>query len=552
MSMIRESKWAIILTVACVASYFFPLAILGHDAKVRVHDHLDSNVASIKAMLDRDLFLSSPLERTECVLGGVPRASLYGNYDLGVVVYALFGMTWGNLINQALIALIAWFGMHSLLWRVSKQLPLSHSLRWALSLFYSLLPFWSCNASVAGLPLLFSVLWRAHDNDLRVRDWFILISMPFYSSVVLVGIFVILLWFLIWLRLAATGRPAAKLFLGLSLYSLCSVLSHWPLLAKAVFSNDVSHRTQFLVDSDTFSSALGSTLKILTDGQDHAASLHVFFLPLIAVAGWIQWRKQTYAPLYRWILIFLVSTAVIYGFLRFDSFASMSDFIMKFVPVQLQRFHYLHPMAWVILFAVSSAIAISHWGPRGRLISFLSLPPAFALIIAEHPLIKYRNSPSIQQYYSPQLFDQMKSDIGLELVKSGCISIGIHPAVPLYNGLTCIDGYLPDFPLQHKLRFRKLIEPEIRNNRQLLEYFDNWGSRCYAFTCSLQRDFMISNDDDRVIPEPNFSWDIFRSMGGRWVLSSAAIDLDPASPLTLRGTYDHANSWRRVFLYEVE
>ena len=529
-----------------------PLALLGHDAQVRVHDHLDSNVASIKAMLDRGLFLGSPLERTECILGGVPRASLYGNYDLGVVVYALFGMTWGNLINQLLIALTAWCGMHSLLLRADKLIPLRPLLIWALSLFYSLLPFWSCNASVAGVPLLFTALWRAHDNNLRVRDWIILIGMPFYSSVVLVGVFVILLWSAIWLRLAVTGRPAARLFLGLSVYSLCSVLSHWPLLVKAVFSTDASHRTQFIVQSDTLSSALGSTMKILTDGQDHAASLHVFFLPIIALAGWIQWKKQSYSPLYRPVLVFLLSTAVLYGFLRFESLAFMSDFFMKFIPVQLQRFHYLHPMAWVVLFAVSSAIVISHWGPRGRLICFLSLAPAFALVIAEHPLIKYRNNPSIQQYYSPHLFDQMKSDVGPELTKSGCISIGLHPAVPLYNGLTCIDGYLPDFPLQHKLLFRKLIEPEIRNNRQLLQYFDNWGSRCYAFTCSLQRDFMISNDDDRVIPEPNFSWDIFRSMGGRWVLSSAAIDLEPGSPLTLRGTYDHANSWRRVFLYEVE
>ena len=48
-------------------------------------------------------------------------------------------------------------------------------------------------------------------------------------------------------------------------------------------------------------------------------------------------------------------------------------------------------------------------------------------------------------------------------------------------GIKVIDGYHSIYPLNYKIKFRKIIEKELENNNSLKKYYDNWGSRVYAF-----------------------------------------------------------------------
>ena len=64
---------------------------------------------------------------------------------------------------------------------------------------------------------------------------------------------------------------------------------------------------------------------------------------------------------------------------------------------------------------------------------------------------------------------------------SRLMSVGLDPMVAVMNDIKVIDGYHSIYPLNYKIKFRKIIEKELENNIKLKNYYDNWGSRVYAF-----------------------------------------------------------------------
>jgi hypothetical protein len=68
------------------------------------------------------------------------------------------------------------------------------------------------------------------------------------------------------------------------------------------------------------------------------------------------------------------------------------------------------------------------------------------------------------------------------IVKSSRVmSVGLDPMVAVMNDIKVIDGYHTIYPLDYKIKFRKIIEKELENNIILKNYYDHWGSRVYAF-----------------------------------------------------------------------
>ena len=111
---------------------------------------------------------------------------------------------------------------------------------------------------------------------------------------------------------------------------------------------------------------------------------------------------------------------------------------------------------------------------------------------------------------------------------SRTISIGLDPMTAVMNNIKVIDGYHNIYPLNYKIKFRKIIEKELEKNLVLKNYYDDWGCRVYAFYSdknnidlnfqsakTLGADYVISkfpikNNDLKIIcSECNNSDDIF-------------------------------------------
>jgi len=64
---------------------------------------------------------------------------------------------------------------------------------------------------------------------------------------------------------------------------------------------------------------------------------------------------------------------------------------------------------------------------------------------------------------------------------SRVMSVGLDPMIAVMNDIKVIDGYHTIYPLSYKMKFRKIIERELDKNVKLKNYYDQWGSRVYAY-----------------------------------------------------------------------
>ena len=78
------------------------------------------------------------------------------------------------------------------------------------------------------------------------------------------------------------------------------------------------------------------------------------------------------------------------------------------------------------------------------------------------------------------------------------------------NDINIIDGYHSMYPLTYKIKFRKIIENELSENRTAKNYYDQWGSRVYAFTRESKEDLI--------------NFDEAKKVGADYVLSKNAIN----------------------------
>lgn len=59
---------------------------------------------------------------------------------------------------------------------------------------------------------------------------------------------------------------------------------------------------------------------------------------------------------------------------------------------------------------------------------------------------------SYREYFSTELFDKIKEEIGYEGEKA--VAYGLDPGVLAYNGISTLDGVLSYYPLSYKEAFR--------------------------------------------------------------------------------------------------
>ena len=90
--------------------------------------------------------------------------------------------------------------------------------------------------------------------------------------------------------------------------------------------------------------------------------------------------------------------------------------------------------------------------------------------------IHYRvihHTPTFQEFYAEELFQEIDQFIGLPKSSYRVASIGLHPAVSQYNGFYTLDTYNNFYPLTYKYEFRKIITKELEKSGVLRRYLTN-------------------------------------------------------------------------------
>lgn len=548
-SFLSKSPNQIALGLFCVFIYYLPFLYLGEDSTLVIHDNLDSTLSWVKMLLDNSLVFAPALEPVNQAFNGLPKFALYGTIDLSLLWFYLFGMYKGYIINKILLSFVGFIGMYLLL---NRHLINDSNLKyipWFTALLFALLPYWSFTLSVSGIPLILFAFLNLKEGDSRLYNWCLIVLFGFYSSLALSGIFLIIILALIYVYDAIKYQKLfTHYFFGLVLLGITYLISHYPLF-NSILSSDsfISHRTAFDLKTWNLNESLGQIKQLLVFGQYHAHSLHHYITIPIVLVALFGLRDYKHRKTFLILLSFVLTTSIFYGILRWESTASFFNKIFAIFPIQLQRFHYLHPTVWYVLLGMSLMVISKRVKYSNILVIFILL---FQLIVVikEHELITQKDKPTYKQFYSVEQFDQVKKIIALPQKDYRVISVGLHPSIAQYNGFYTLDGYFPNYPLSYKNQFRKIISGELAKDTYLTYYFDHWGSRCYAFCQKTRR--LHLRPDLKKVKDLEFDYNWLKSMGGTHIISSAEIDTSRNTSLKLLGIVDDKSFFWTLYVYE--
>lgn len=541
---------------------FVPYFYWGDEIYARVFDNLDSNVVWARMLLDSGnaLTLGKTIDQ---MMYNQPHHAVYGVYDFSLILFSIFGSFWGYVVCKILMAYIAFWGMYLLLIRYIinsfSNLWVSFAIVSTCCLF-AILPFWSFNIGIAALPFVFFAFFNLRNGNKSYYNWLILVVYAFWSSLVISGYVVLLLWGLIWLYDLVTKRyKTSYLFLGLVTLTGCYIISHLPYFYGHFGVKMTTIRSEF-ASGQTVS--LANTFKtyilpLFLDGDSdisrHSVSMHHFLLIPIALTSILMVKEKVYKKSFILPLIFIVISSFYFGLHQSTIFQPVRMFLWNIFPMNFTRFFWLNAFFWYLIFAISICYLIKRY-KWGVYVSLFFIVVQFFVLIFQQDYIYYKKTEPMKygDFYAEKQFKDIGHFINRDQSSYRIANIGIEPAVALYNGFYTIDGFSVDYTIEYKRKFRKIIEGELARSQNLTNFFDNWGVRCYL----LVEECIPSNVTERVRLDRQlmFNYDAMKDLGAEYIISANEIDLNQNKELRLLKVFDksdYTQAFWTIYLYEV-
>lgn len=541
-----SNRTLILISYLIITLFYLPYLFFGENSHIRIHDNLDSNIAWVKILVNNNLLFKNPNFIIHGIFDGIPISSVYPYYDLPLIIFKIFGMYWGYVINRYLISLIGFYGMYLLLKRHILKKDNIPIISIFSALIFSLLPFWSFSASVLGIPFAFYAFLNIRKKETKITDWLIILVFGFYSSMILSGVFLLIVLAIIFIYDLFKQHQFNIIFFS-SLLFLVAVytISHFPIIVSFL-SKTITHRHEFYIESNNIADSYVLFKKIIYNGQFHAHSTHYFiFFPIIAILILFKGINKKASV----IITFIILTSILYGAKDYYYVKPIFELLTSVIPLQFQRFHFLHPMLWYILLAITIT-TISRKYKKALYPSLFLLFTQLIIVTSNHELITNYNKPSFKEFYATSTFSKIKQTINCDIKSYKVISIGLHPAIAQYNELQTLDGYFTNYPLKYKHKFRAIIKDELNRDSDLKNYFDNWGSRCYAFSSEIGSDF--ENLKNNKIDTLNFNYTALKNLGGKYIISVIKINTNINKRLTLIGHPLYFRKNKNIYIYRVD
>lgn len=562
-SSFKLSKATIIIPILGIILYVSPYIIMGENSTITIHDTLDEVVWTSGLVLGQNQsYLSKPGdEKIPMIMNGLPRLSLSSELNLFIQLFRFFKPYDVYVINQFLIRIIAFFGMFLLTKSqlIRQQNTTTFLINIGTSLCFSFLPFWAnAGASVACAPLVLFSFLNIRNGRYNFYNWIILISIPFYSSLVYFGFFLIVIFSVIIFHDIIKRKAVDKyLFIYIFIISIIYLIIEHRLLYNTFINSDfLSHRTEFINSYDlNFYGLIYSTLKLFLFGHYHANPLSSPFLAISAIFPVViifkfffhsKLSKECYMILL--IILFMFFFSFIHGLTYIKIFNNMikEANLSLLTNFQYDRMYFLFPALWHIVFTLS-LYEILKYSNKFRLFIFVLILGQLLLTIKNHELLVNIGKPSFKQFFKSKEFNEVANYINLPKNEYKVASIGFHPSVSIYNGFHTIDGYITNYPLEYKNDFRVIIEEELNKNEKLKTYFDGWGSRCYLFSNEV---FLDSNI--KIIEDLQLNSSQLQNLGAKYIFSSAKIINPGKSGLSFENTFLSEVPNNDIYLYKVD
>ncbi|WP_020597048.1 DUF6044 family protein [Spirosoma panaciterrae] len=578
------------IAIGLLGLYVLPYIWLGEGAYLTIHDNLDSDFLYLyllkltRTAFNFDLSTFIPNMMSGGPFRGIPRSAFRTGLNFEVLSFWAFPPYVAQVVNFAAVHGIGFWGMYALLRRYILQEPIWAFIRVAIAFLFALVPCYIVHgASVTGQPLLLFAFLNLLMNRARWTDWAIILLFPFYSFFVWAGLFVCVAMGVLGLVHMLRNRQLNWPYLnGLLTLSLLYLASEWELIYGFVHQTYISQRVEFdysqlrsmrLMDSvrrsaDLFLWPMFNTGAFLTLGILIAAGL----------SGWKAYRRGNSNAVW-WLAglpMLAVLICLIHGFYHYLVVGlGDSTLGLEFRVFQFDRFYFLLPTLWFILFAM----ALRELGTGNRLtgagrlergggnqpsnVVSLFLALQFALMILANKewrinigksagLITEAQYPSFRAFFAEKQFTQIRDYIGQAPSSYRVICLGMHPSVAQFNGFYTLDSYQNNYPLAYKHAFRKIIATELaKGTRQMRVYYDAYACRAYLYTAELGMNYLFGKTQHRSVSHLQIDTQAMTSLNGQYVISAVPILNATANRLRLTKVFDEPESYWRIWLYKV-
>lgn len=553
-SVTKKELRFIFFALLILTIYLSPLFILQDNAHIRVHDNLDSNLAWYKVLANSGQMFGDVNAVIPQIINGVPRNAFGTEYSIIVWLHALFPTMVAYGISQALTRVVAFVGMYLLLKKHFLPGERWIFLQIGASLAFALTPFWpSGMLSTLGMPLALWALLNIRNGEGTKKDYIVLTLIPFYASIVLGFFFFLSAMGIVWLLDVVRGKGwNVRFFLSIAYMTIIFMLVEYRLVYSFLFTTELNSRDEYFHAYLPFWRAVRLTLKNYVLGHTHVMTVHgLFIMPITFVALYFVYSKKLWKQEKLFVFLFGLNffLSLWYAFWFYQGWLPLTKIFHFMNTFNFARYHFLRPLVIYSGFALALKILSLQgrsWAKTAQCFAVLQI----LLLCLYNDEIIYKEKPTVKEFYAEELFTEIKEHIGQDQKNYRVASIGIHPAIPQYNGFYTLDTYNNFYPLTYKHQFRKIIEKELEKNKTIRKYFDQWGGRCYLFTDQLGKRYMIKKDSKRKLRHLQLNSTVFKEMGGQYIFSALPITNSEEIQLTLEKVFKSKNAAWKIYLYK--
>jgi hypothetical protein len=259
------------------------------------------------------------------------------------------------------------------------------------------------------------------------------------------------------------------------------------------------------------------------------------------------------------VLVFLCGALALEVGLYFWDFTQSLIAATGITALRLFGFHRLqwfHPLLFGLAFAWSLDLIWRRRAGRAGVAVLLALQ--LGLLVWESDCIRVRREAglSYREFYSPALFEEIQRHIGRSPADYRVASFGIMPTIALYNGFYTVDGFLSDYPLEYKHRFRRVIAAELEKDSFLRDVWDKWAAHVHLYSAELgmivgyrKGGYYTKDHAVHAVEDLRFDPAALRSLGCEYVLSAVEIKNHASLGLELDAVFERPDSPWQIYLY---
>jgi hypothetical protein len=488
-----------------------------------IHDFLD-HVVALNSIWAKDSGPFRYLEKLPFVLGGdtLPSGAL-GIPDLSFQhwLYSILSTEWAVSLSEIIGRALAFAFMFFLLRKFPLSKPLSPRAALFGAFIFSLMPYgpsvtWSMvSIALAGLSL--ASISRSPKSHLWLVGLFIA---PQISPTVAWGSFLVPLLALMWIAWKSIKKEALLAdFIALLVATAGFVFSSLGLITVFFEGSFQSHRLSWKTNeqewftADAFHRATKDFPSVFFNGADafmvgNQVGGILAFIPGVPVVvlfvAFLLITLEKFLPKFVKpasnyaaeilthfkLIVSLWAIQLALTLLYVSEASGLTYFYLALgVPFQVSRVIALSPLLWAVASAFALEILMKRFGAVAPKILALSLitiivtTPVFNLS-ARGSLLSFLGKDtgglsSVSAYFMEEEYGRAKEALGLRYSHSRVLSFGLDPMIAVANRISSSDGYVYNYPLEYKIRFREIIQPDPGQSTEALSSYDEWGSRLY-------------------------------------------------------------------------